>query len=143
VEHLRDVTAERVRSRAADMGVPGKRALFITEESERCPRLAEALRAGDRTAIGQLTRESFEGARDLYEICSDAMSAMMTAMMQAPGGIGARQAGAGFGGCMVAFVERERCGEFAASVAADYEAATGRTPEIFEVEAAEGAGVLK
>ena len=48
---------------------------------------------------------SYAGARDLYEIGAPSMDAMMAAMLAAPGVIGARQAGAGFGGCMVALVE--------------------------------------
>ena len=40
----------------------------------------------------------------------------MAAMRAAPGVIGARQAGAGFGGCMVAFVEEPAVEEFASFV---------------------------
>jgi len=67
---------------------------------------------------------------------------MMRAMLSAPGVVGARQAGAGFGGCMVAFVERSLVGEFSASVNKAYLDETGTQPEIYPVKAAAGAGLL-
>lgn len=79
------------------------------------------------------------GARDLYEICSPAMAAMMDAMLAAPGVIGARQAGAGFGGCMVALVDAARTDAFRAAVLDAYHSATQVRPEIYPVEAAPGA----
>jgi len=56
--------------------------------------------------------------------------------------IGARQAGAGFGGCMVAFVEMSRMKEFSDAVRVDYLANTGIEAEIYPVAAAAGAGMI-
>jgi galactokinase len=56
--------------------------------------------------------------------------------------IGARQAGAGFGGCMVAFVEAASGDAFAAAVRTHYATATGTQPEIYPVTAAAGAGLI-
>ena len=119
-----------------------KRCRFIIEEDLRVHRLAQALSADDRTAIRELCADSFQGAVRLYEIGSPAMEAMMTAMLGGPGVLGARQAGAGFGGCMVAFVERSRVDDFARSVRESYSTNTGIEPEIYPVEAAAGAGLL-
>jgi galactokinase len=105
-------------------------------------KLAAALENNDRKAIRQLTAASFKGASELYEISAPAMHAMMRAMLAAPGVIGARQAGAGFGGCMVALVERKLVGEFSASVNAAYLAETKTPPEIYPATAAAGAGPL-
>jgi len=81
-----------------------RRCRFIIEENQRVRDLANALPANDYQAIQRLTAASFAGARDLYEITSPEMLAMMDAMLSGPGIMGARQAGAGFGGCMVAFL---------------------------------------
>ena len=70
------------------------------------------------------------------------MVAMMDAMLAAPGVIGARQAGAGFGGCMVALVETAYSDAFRAAVIDAYSSATDVTPEIYPVEAAPGAQVF-
>jgi len=86
--------------------------------------------------------ESYAGARDLYEISSPEMAVMMQAMGQGPGVVGARQAGAGFGGCMVAFVENEAVAAFANHVKQLYRAATAIEPKVYPVQAAAGAGPL-
>jgi galactokinase len=70
------------------------------------------------------------------------MLALMEVMLQAPGVIGARQAGAGFGGCMVAFVRSGMVEAFSQSVRLAYQAETGLAPEVYPVEPAGGAEVL-
>jgi hypothetical protein len=105
--------------------------------------LAAALARDDRQAIKTLTAASYAGARDLFEIVAPGMEMMMQAMTTAPGVIGARQAGAGFGGSMIAFVEKAHRDAFASHVSKTYFAAAGIQPEIYPVEPAPGAGVLQ
>jgi len=140
VPALRDATMAQT---AILSGKVRKRCEFIVGENERVLAMSDALAVGDRGAIRRLCAESFAGARDLYEICSPSMLTMMEAMMAAPGAIGARQAGAGFGGCMVAFVETGKTDAFAAAVSERYSDKTGLTPEIYPVEAADGARLMQ
>jgi galactokinase len=70
------------------------------------------------------------------------MEAMEEAMLAAPGSVGARQAGAGFGGCMVAVVRAEAQEDFSASVREEYRKRTGIEAEVYPVTAAEGAEVF-
>lgn len=143
VTALRNITMAELRARAGQLPADVlKRCLFIVAENQRVLDLAAALRSGDRVSMCRLFAESFSGARDLFEICSPPMIAMMNAMLEAPGVIGARQAGAGFGGCMVALVERDRTEEFLAAVSSNYWEATGTRPEVYPVAAASGAGLL-
>ncbi|MCX6904547.1 MAG: hypothetical protein NTW03_13915, partial [Verrucomicrobia bacterium] len=140
---LRDITLEEFRRREHELPADvAKRCRFIVEENDRVLKLATALRDFDRKTIHQLAADSFRGACDLYEIGAPAMLAMMQAMQQAPGVIGARQTGAGFGGCMVAFVEETMVERFAASVRRAYFAATQTQPEVYPVAAAAGAGLV-
>lgn len=104
--------------------------------------LARALPRGDRAELGRLCAASYAGARDLYEIAVPAMDAMLAAMLGAPGVIGARQAGAGFDGCLVALVEAGQVGPFQAHAAASYRSATGIEPAVYPVQATDGAGPL-
>jgi galactokinase len=141
VTALRDVTLEQFVAHEADLPeVVARRCRFIIEENERVLRMSEALTTGDRCALAQLCAESYAGAVDLYEIGSPEMSAMVDAMLSAPGRVGARQAGAGFGGCMVALVEGDEVGRFAAHVRRAYAQATGIEPYVYPTEAAPGAG---
>jgi len=143
VATLRDVSAEQfARHEAALPDVVAKRCRFIIEESQRVQDLAAAFSGGRTADLQTLTADSYRGARDLYEIASSEMEAMMQAMLSAPGVIGARQAGAGFGGCMVAFVENNAVDSFARHVEQSYAAVTGIEPKVYPVQAAAGAGPL-
>lgn len=143
VKTLRDVTTEQFEGYEDELpDLVAKRTRFIIEENQRVLDLAEALEKDERERIGALTAESYNGARDLFEIGSVNMEAMIKAMRSAPGVIGARQAGAGFGGCMVAFVEREQVERFAGHVQVTYTDATNIQPNVYAVQAAPGAGVL-
>lgn len=143
VEALRDVSLEQLNAHRGDLSdVVYRRSRFVIEENQRVLDMADALVGGDREAIGALAAASYAGARDLYEISCHEMERMIAAMRSAPGIIGARQAGAGFGGCMVAFVEQERLVEFAQHVREQYQASTGIEPEVYPVQAAPGAAPL-
>jgi galactokinase len=143
VAALRDINSKQFLARQHELPPEvTKRCRFIVEENQRVLMLADALTAGDRSQIASLTAASFAGARDLYEITIPEMEQMMAAMLSGLGMIGARQAGAGFGGCMVAFVEAEAVDAFAERVATTYAAATGIQPKVYAVQAAPGAGAL-
>ena len=143
VPYLRDVSIESFAQREHELpALVARRCRFIIEESARVAQLAAALNVADRAAIGRVTAASYAGARDLFEIGAPAMDAMMRAITSAPGVVGARQAGAGFGGCMVAFVDRQQLDAFVAHVSQRYAQETGRDPEVYPVSAANGAEVL-
>jgi galactokinase len=143
VTHLRDLTLEQLIEHEADLPeVVAKRCRFIIEENLRVLEMAEALSADDRAAIRGLTEASYAGARDLYEIVAPTTEPMMDAVMSRSGVVGARQAGAGFGGCLVAFVERNSVDAFAEHVSAQYLTETAIEPEVYPVQAAPGTGPL-
>ena len=118
------------------------RCQFIIEENARVSELAKALNENDRPGIARLTSDSYFGARDLFEISVPAMQMMFDAMVNAPGCVGCRQAGAGFGGCMIALVETDSLQEFEGFVTSKYLGDSGIHPEIHIVSTADGAGRL-
>ncbi len=140
---LRDADLGLLEAHQAELpAVVAQRCRFVIEENQRVLDMSQALEKGDRAAIQALARASYIGARDLYEISCYEMQQMFLAMTAAPGCIGARQAGAGFGGCMVAFVEKDLVLEFSRHAGPDYAKRTGIQPEIYPVAAAQGAGPL-
>jgi galactokinase len=144
VSSLRELSMEALEARSHELpDQVVKRCRFIIAESARAAELALALEAGDRVSVARLSGDSFAGARDLYEICSDSMLSMMDAMLSAPGVIGARQAGAGFGGCMVALVEADCVEQFSRAVREAYSSSTGMAAEVYAVDAAEGAQLFE
>jgi len=144
VTALRDVSLEQFERHEHDLPeIVARRCRFIIEEDARVLQLAEALPVADLDTIRDLSVSSFAGACALYEICSAEMTAMMDALLGAPGVIGARQAGAGFGGCMVAFVDAAQVEAFREAVATGYLRDTGIRPEIYAARPAPGAGMVE
>lgn len=90
----------------------------------------------------ELCARSFEGERDLYEKTVPAMERMYEAMIGSPGVVAARQSGGGFGGCMIAYVQKELVREFTERVHAAYSEKTGIVPAIHATSPTEGAGPL-
>ncbi len=144
IRALRDASLEQLEAHRDDLSdVVYRRCRFVIEENQRVLDMASALADGDRNRIAALTSASFAGARDLYEVSCVEMESMMAAMQSAPGVIGARQAGAGFGGCMVACVEPDSVRAFTRHVAEQYRRATGITPQVYPVQSSRGAGRLE
>ena len=140
---LRDVSKEMISHHAANLPeVVYRRCQFIVEENQRVLDLSRWLPGGDEARLGELFSTSYAGARDLYEIIVPAMAAMFEAMTTAPGVVGARQTGAGFGGCMVALIKKTSLKLFTETVYDTYTRLTGIQPNIFAVQASDGAGKL-
>ena len=140
---LRDVTIDQFKTQRNKLPeVVAMRCQFVIEENQRVLDMANAVERGSLDSIRTLMDASFEGARDLYEISCREMDAMMRAMISAPGVIGARQAGAGFGGCMVAIIEEDKMDHFSNHVIKHYLRETGIHAEVYPARASSGAGVL-
>ena len=140
VAKLRDVPLELFERHEDELDpVVARRCRFIIEENQRVLDLAEPLSSGDREALGSIFYASWLGATRLFEIGAPSMEAMHDAMDGAPGLIARRQAGAGFGGCLVAIVDRWELEDFAAHVTTEYHDATGIEPSVYGVEASAGA----
>lgn len=140
---LRDASIKQLLAHQGDMDpVIFRRCYFIIQENQRVLDMANALASGDQRAAGRLALESFQGANVLYEIVSQEMLAMHEAIMSAPGALGTRGAGAGFGGCMIAFVQNSEMDFFTGHVQRQYFASTGIQAEIYPVQTAVGAGPL-
>jgi galactokinase len=140
---LRDVTPKMfARKRNTLPELIARRCQFIIEENQRVMDLAQALPEGSPELLHALFAASYKGARDLYEIGSPTMVAMMHAMLTAPGVVAARQAGAGFGGSMVALVKDGFLEPFTEHVTKTYHQEIGIQPEVYAVQTAPGAMIL-
>jgi galactokinase len=144
IQALRDVSLTQFDIHESYLPeIVAKRCRFIIEENQRVLDLAEALPTADASRLAQLFSDSYSGARDLFEIGAPAMEMMMQAMTTAPGVVAARQAGAGFGGCLVALVQDDYVPQFSGHVYQTYKRTYGIEPRIFAVTASAGAGKLE
>ncbi len=142
VELLRDVTLADLD--AADDDVPPgdmARARHVVEENGRVLAAADALDRGDGAALGELMASSHASLRDLFEISSLPLEAMVAAADRSPGCLGARLTGGGFAGCAVALVESDALAAFGEKTAREYRSRTGLDATIYPSRPAGGASV--
>ena len=144
IRALRDVTPEALdTNRDALSERVFRRCRHVVTENARVLAAAAALRTGDVDAVGGLMRASHESMRDDFEISTPELDAMVEIAARTEGTIGARLTGGGFGGCTVNLVRAARAASFVAAVGTEYQAATGRVPEIYTFVAADGAGRIE
>jgi galactokinase len=115
------------------------RARHVISENQRVLRFSEALATEDRESIGELMRQSHASLRDDYEVSCPELDAMVRSASTAPGCIGVRLTGAGFGGCCVALVEKTERAAFAKATLASYSIYGFPQPTVHWVEADAGA----
>jgi galactokinase len=141
---LRDVTPEELQqSRAALPDVIYRRAAHVVAEDARVLAAVVALRKGDLAEFGQLMAASHKSLRDLFEVSSKELDIMVDLAIRQKGVWGARMTGGGFGGSTINLVEASRAEEFRENMAREYEAATGRHPDIQICDPAQGAGPVE
>jgi galactokinase len=141
---LRDATSELLRSREGDLDpVTYRRARHVITENDRTLAAAAAAQAGEDERLGWLADESHASLRDDFEVSSAALDTMVSCARSAPGCVGARMTGAGFGGCALALVRQEAVGAFVEQVARAYAEATGLTPAVYACLPSAGASVTQ
>jgi galactokinase len=140
VKSLRDVDEamlERNRSRLPEL--VGRRCEHIVLEDARVMATVAALRDGDLDALGRLFAASHASLRDLFEVSSPELDAMVEIARAVPGVIASRMTGAGFGGCTVNLVRFGAEDALRERVLAEYPARTGLTGRVFVAAAVDGA----
>ncbi len=142
VRALRDVTPADLQRYGAELPpVALRRCRHVVEEDERVQQAAVALRAGDLETLGRLFAASHASLRDLYEVSSPELDALVEIAAATPGVVAARLTGAGFGGCTVNLVRDEAWPEFQRRIESEYPARTGKQPKVYACEVVDGARV--
>ncbi|HSP09542.1 MAG TPA: galactokinase family protein [Candidatus Dormibacteraeota bacterium] len=103
------------RRHQAESGDP-KRRRHVDSEIARVHSFVDALRGRDFDRIGVLLNESHQSLRDDFEVSTPTVDALVERARAGPGCRGARIMGAGFGGSVLALVDRDEAAMFAASL---------------------------
>ena len=141
LESLREATPDMLASlRGRFDPVALGRAEHVLAENERVLDCAAALERNDLAAVGRLFAASHASLRDLFEVSSPGLDALVEIATGCPGVVAARMTGAGFGGCTVNLVERGARSAFAERIVREYEGRTGLIGRVFAVEPAHAAG---
>jgi len=142
VRSLRDVDLATLEGFADRLDAETRRRCeHVIRENDRVLAAVDHLEVGDVEAVAQLFAESHASLRDLYEVSSDELDALVEIATSIPG-TAARMTGAGFGGCTVNLVPRAELDRFADAIVREYRARTGLEARVLVVAAADGAGLM-
>lgn len=135
---LRDATeADLARLSGEEL----RRVRHVVRENARVLAAVDALRLLDFASFGALMYASHESLRDDYQVSTPELDAFVE-QARASGALGARLTGAGFGGCAIALIERERAEALAEATRARYAAAGFDDPTFYQFRPSAGAEVV-
>jgi len=144
VQALRDVTIEEFKQYQEQLPETiARRARHVILENDRVQASKKAIEAGDYITFGQLMIESHQSLKVDYEVSCEELDLLVDLALKQEGVLGARMTGAGFGGCTVNLLKREKVNIFKKTIQKEYKRITGIIPDIYITIPADGAKVLK
>jgi galactokinase len=144
ISALRDVTMQLLDGLGGALDDETfRRCEHVVRENERALAFEAAIRAGDLAAVGRLMAESHSSLRDLFEVSSPELDALVEIMSSVEGVVGARMTGGGFGGCTVNLIARDALERARDAVATRYPAMTGLEAGFYVLEPVAGASLLR
>ena len=120
-----------------------RRARHVVTENERVIKAVAALKAGNLKELGDLLRQSHASLRDDYEVTGIELDALADAANEQEGCIGARMTGAGFGGCAIAIVHKDKIDSFIQNVQSIYTKKIGHEAGFFACSPSDGTAELR
>ena len=117
-----------------------KRAKHAVYENQRTLMAKEALAKNDLSTFGKLMNESHISLRDDYEVTGIELDTLVELAWNHEATIGARMTGAGFGGCTVALVKKDRAQDFIEKVGQGYKEKIGYEASFYIANIGDGAG---
>lgn len=118
--------------------VLAKRAKHCVYENQRVLDAVEALKAGNLVKLGQLLNGSHESLKNDYEVTGIELDTLAEVSQKQEGCLGARMTGAGFGGCAIALVHKDKVDTFIETVQKEYTKVIGYAAGFFSCESGDG-----
>ncbi len=115
-----------------------KRAYHVVSEDARVIEAIHALKKGDLKHFGKLMYESHASLRDNYEVTGVELDTLVEEAAKIPGVTGSRMTGAGFGGCTVSLVEKDKTDLFIRELDKAYTEKTGLKATFYVAEVGDG-----
>jgi galactokinase len=139
VDSLRDVSSLLWQTKAASLPEPlRKRVAHVISENTRTLAFVSALGASDWKTAGSLMYASHASLANDYQVSCPELDTLVRLARTVPGVYGCRMTGGGFGGCVVALVDKAQATEAWETFARKYQKATGILPACFLTHAAAG-----
>ena len=115
-----------------------KRAEHCVMENQRVLQAADCLKKGDLVNLGRLLNESHHSLDAKYEVTGIELNTLAQAARQQEGCLGARMTGAGFGGCAIALVQKDKIEPFIENVQKTYTQKIGYPAGFFACGSGDG-----
>ena len=119
-----------------------KRAKHAVYENQRTLKAQKELSAGNLTEFGKLMNQSHISLRDDYEVTGVELDTLAALAWEQPGVVGSRMTGAGFGGCTVSIVKKDKVDDFIKNVGEAYKNKIGYAADFYIAAVSEGARKL-
>ncbi len=119
-----------------------KRARHCIAENQRVIDAAATLKAGNLEELGRLLNASHKSLKEDYEVTGIELDTLAETSQKQEGCLGARMTGAGFGGCAIALVHKDKIESFIENVQTAYEKAIGYKAGFFVCETGDGVTAL-
>ena len=119
-----------------------KRARHAVSENQRTLEARKALEAGNLERFGRLMNASHVSLEHDYEVTGLELDTLVHTAWQQEGVLVARMTGAGFGGCGIAIVKKDKVEDFKTAVGKRYVEVVGYAPDFYVAEIASGSKVL-
>ena len=119
-----------------------KRARHAVWENQRTMQAQAALEEGDLEKFGRLVNASHVSLEHDYEVTGIELDTLAHTSWKQKGVLGARMTGAGFGGCGIAIVDKDKVEAFKENVGKVYTEKIGYAPTFYIAEIADGTKVL-
>lgn len=119
-----------------------KRARHAVLENQRTLQARKALEEGDLATFGRLVNASHVSLEHDYEVTGLELDTLAHTAWEQEGVLGARMTGAGFGGCGIAIVHKDKVEAFTENVGKTYTEVVGYEPSFYVAEIAGGSRVL-
>ena len=119
-----------------------KRAKHAVYENQRTLKAQKELSAGNLAEFGKLMNQSHISLRDDYEVTGVELDTLAALAWEQPGVVGSRMTGAGFGGCTVSIVKKDKVDDFIKNVGEAYKNKIGYAADFYIAAVSEGARKL-
>ena len=109
------------------------RVVHVITENERVKRLVKAIKTKNFQLVGSILYESHNSLKNNYEVTGKYLDCLVESFERA-GSLGARMTGAGFGGCVIALIQKAKINDIMKKVDLLYHNLTGLKADFYIVK---------
>ena len=145
VTHLCDIDLKTFEDHRHLINDPvlDKRALHVISENFRVGEARSALKTNDLVSFGKEMYASHQSLKDWYEVSGKELDTIVEFCKTYDDCIGARMTGAGFGGCAIALVKKDKFEDFSTNLTEYYDRKIGYKCDVFASDIGDGVGELR